>query len=142
MLVESARAFVDTNVFVYAHDFSAGDKRAAARDLITSLWEQRSGCISVQVLQELYVALTQKVTHPLGSAEAGAIISDLSSWDVCVPGAGDVLDAIALQRRVPVSFWDAMIVHCAAKTGCSILYSEDLGHEDSYDGVRMVDPFA
>ncbi len=36
---ESGRCFVDTNLFVYAHDRTAGRKREAARILISPLRE-------------------------------------------------------------------------------------------------------
>ncbi|HVM15362.1 MAG TPA: PIN domain-containing protein [Egibacteraceae bacterium] len=142
MRVDGSFAFVDTNILVYAHDSSAGRKRAVARELITSLWEHRSGRISVQVLQELFVVLTTKVATPLDARDAGAVIADLASWSVYVPDAGNVLDAIDLHDRAQVSFWDAMIVHCAVKAGCAVLYSEDLDDGVTYDGVRVVNPFA
>ena len=56
-----ARYFVDTNLFVYAHDESAGRKREFAQDLISELWETRSGCACVQLMQELFVNLCCKV---------------------------------------------------------------------------------
>jgi len=34
-----------------------------------------------------------------------------------------------------------MIVHSAATLGCDILFSEDLNPGQSYDGVRVVNPF-
>jgi predicted nucleic acid-binding protein len=138
---EASRSFVDTNVLVYAYDVSAGRKHDLARDLITELWDSRTGCISVQVLQELFVVLTQKVGQPMDAEGAQAIVSDLSTWAVCAPDAADVLEAIALNRQASVSFWDAMIVSCAAKLGCDTLYSEDLSHEETYAGVRVVNPF-
>lgn len=75
---ESGRCFVDTNVFVYAHDRTVGCKREVARALISSLWESREGCVSVQVLQELFVNLTRKVPKPLPTREAADLISDIS----------------------------------------------------------------
>ena len=30
--------FVDTNILIYAHDRSAGDKHTHARDLVRELW--------------------------------------------------------------------------------------------------------
>lgn len=50
------RQFVDTNVLVYAHDTSAGEKHARAKALVTELWQSANGCLSVQVLQEFTVA--------------------------------------------------------------------------------------
>jgi len=53
--------FVDTNVLIYAFDATAGEKRRVAVELITRLWLDRRGCISLQVLQEFYVAVTRKL---------------------------------------------------------------------------------
>ena len=135
------RCFVDTNLFVYAHDESAGRKRDVARDLISELWESRSGCASVQVMQELFVNLTRKVPKPLSAREAAALIEDLSAWTVHSPGVRDVLYAIELHERMDVSFWDAMILTSANSLGCRILYSEDLSAGQNHDGVLVVNPF-
>ena len=59
------RQFVDTNILVYAHDVTAGDKHSRARALIEELWGTRQGCLSVQVLQELFVTTTRKIPKPL-----------------------------------------------------------------------------
>ena len=135
------RCFVDTNLFVYAYDESAGRKREVARDLVSGLWESRSGCASVQVLQELFVNLTRKVPKPLSAREVAALIEDLSAWTVHSPGVRDVLYAIELHERMDVSFWDAMILTSANSLGCRVLYSEDLSAGHSYDGVLVVNPF-
>ena len=57
--------FVDTNIFVYANDAAAGKKHETAKKLVGQLWKSQSGCISIQVLQELYVSLTKKVNPPV-----------------------------------------------------------------------------
>jgi len=133
--------FVDTNVLIYAHDISAGEKRASARELIEGLWESGLGCLSVQVLQEFYVNVTEKVSKPLSSEVAAQIVSDLSAWQVHRPGAEDVLEAIRLQQRYHMSFWDAMIITSAMALGCTTLWSEDLNPGQVYDQVRVATPF-
>ena len=135
------RRFVDTNLFVYAHDESAGRKREIARDLIAGLWETREGCLSIQVMQETFVNLTRKVPNPLPSRDAAALVEDLSAWKVHVPGPRDVLSAVELHDRVGVSFWDAMILTSARSLGCRFFYSEDLNAGQTYDGVLVVNPF-
>lgn len=135
------RRFVDSNVFVYAYDASAGRKREVARDLIVGLWGSRSGCASVQVLQELFANLTRKVSKPISAREAAAVIEDLSAWRVHSPVPGDVLSAVELHERTGVSFWDAMILTSARSLGCRVLYSEDLNTGQSYDGVVVANPF-
>ena len=77
--------FVDTNVLVYANDLTAGGKRERAADLVSAIWKQRSGCVSIQVLQELYVNLTRKVPQPLDGRPASRIVTDLAQWRVHSP---------------------------------------------------------
>jgi predicted nucleic acid-binding protein len=93
------------------------------------------------VLQEFYVNVTQKVPRPLAPEAAAQIMADLSSWQVHQPGVKDVLDAIALQDRYQLSFWDAMIVASAMALGCEILWSEDLSPGQSFATVIIRNPF-
>ena len=133
--------FVDTNILVYAHDTSAGVKRDRAAQLLETLWESRNGCLSIQVLQEFYVNITRKVARPLDSGAAAQLLADLSVWRVYVPGVQDVLDAIGIQRRYGLAFWDAMILQSAVRLGCETVWSEDLNSDQMYEGVRVVNPF-
>lgn len=58
------------------------------------LWETGEGCLSVQVLQELYVAMTRKVvTRPLAPETARALVADLSRCRTHAPTPEDVLGA-------------------------------------------------
>lgn len=136
------RCFVDTNLFVYAYDSSAGRKREVARDLISGLWDSREGCASIQVLQEFFVNITRKVPEPLSVRDAATLVEDLSAWTIHTPGPRDVLSAIEFHERMDVSFWDAMILTSARSLGCQVLYSEDLNAGQGYDGVRVENPLA
>lgn len=133
--------FVDTNIFVYAHDRSAGYKHSVAKALIQDLWESQRGCLSIQVLQEFYVNVTQKIPKPLDRAEAQQLISDLAFWKVHTPEVKDILDAIEIQQNYPLSFWDAMIIQSAVRSGSNRIWSEDLNSDQVYAGVMVINPF-
>jgi predicted nucleic acid-binding protein len=133
--------FVDTNILIYAHDVSAGQKQIRARKLLEDLWQSELGRLSIQVLQEFYVNVTQKVAKPLPTEEAAQIVADLSAWEVHCPRMEDVLDAIRVQERYQVSFWDAMVIASAVALGCQILWSEDLNPGQVYDQVQVQSPF-
>ena len=135
------RQFVDTNVLVYAHDVTAGDKHSRARALVEELWNAREGCLSVQVLQEFFVTTTRKIPKPLDAPAATRIIGDLAYWHVHAPAANDVLAAIEIHQRTGASFWDAMILRSAKELGCGTLHSEDLNPGQAYEGVRVSNPF-
>lgn len=142
MSADEGPVFVDTNVLVYAFDQSASEKRVRAQSLLDRLWRDMRGCLSIQVLQEFYVAVTQKVSKPIEGETAAEIIRDLSFWKLHAPVAEDVLGAVRLQQRHKTSFWDAMILWSARQLGCNKVWSEDLSEGQDYDGVQVVNPFS
>lgn len=133
--------FVDTNVLLYAYDTAAGHRHDRAVDLVDRLWRDRSGGISVQVLQEFFVNATRKVAVPVTLAAATDRLRSLSRWRVHSPLADDVLAAASWSHRHQLSFWDAMIVRSAAELHCGILWSEDLNDGQLIEGVRVRNPF-
>lgn len=133
--------FIDTNILVYAHDVSAGSKHAHAIDLLASLWDSRSACISIQVLQEFYVTIAQKVPNVVDRTRAKDIVASLALWRTHTPNAEDIISAVEVQQRFQLSFWDAMIIHSAQRLGCSRLLSEDLNDGQMYDSVQVTNPF-
>lgn len=137
----SAKTFVDTNILVYAHDSSAGEKHRRAQEILFDLWASGRGCLSLQVLQEFYVTVTRKVAAPMSEETAAEIVRELSTWTVHQPETRDLHDAIEVHRRYQVSFWDAMIVHSADRLGCEVLWSEDLNPGQVYGGVEIRNPF-
>lgn len=133
--------FLDTNILVYAHDLSAGNKHTIAKNLVRRLWETGNGCLSVQMLQEFYVTVTRKVAQPMPVENAAEIVRDLSFWQIHTPNAEDVLGAIDIQRHYQVSFWDAMIIQSAKCSGCTVIWSEDLSDGQEYQNLLVRNPF-
>ncbi len=132
--------FVDTNIFIYAHDLSAGVKGEKARELIARLFEAGDGAISTQVLIEFYSIATKKLS--MSSQVAEEIVSDLHVWTLNRPTHADIMKAIGLQHRYAISWWDALIVNSAVELGCGILWSEDLSHGQQYGSITVRNPFA
>lgn len=141
MSAEPVREFVDTNLLVYAFDTSAESKHVVARDLLHRLWEDRNGCLSVQVLQEFYITVTKKIPNPLPAAQALDIVREFATWTTHAPGSHDVEAAIRLHLAMQWSFWDAMVVNSALRLNCSILWSEDLSHGQHVQDLRVLSPF-
>lgn len=137
----SDRYFVDTNILMYAHDTTAGEKHHRAKALVEQLWENRSGVVSTQVLQELAVNLRRKAKKPLDASAAREIVSDYLAWQVVVNGGDSILEALDFEARYQVSFWDALILQAAHASGATTLYSEDLSDGQRYGGVRVMNPF-
>jgi predicted nucleic acid-binding protein len=136
----SDKFFVDTNILLYAHDRSTGDKHHRARALIDDLWNSGNGVLSTQVLQELCINLRRKTANPLSIQETRRLLQDYVSWEIVVNTAESVIDALMIELRYNVSFWDALIIQAAATSGAAILYSEDLKHGQAYGPVRVLNP--
>jgi predicted nucleic acid-binding protein len=134
------RSFVDTNIFVYTDDHDAPDKQTAALDLIAELRRAETGVVSTQVLQEYFVVVTGKLGVP--AAIARRKVELLARHEVIVLGTDHILAAIDFTRIHSISFWDALIVQAAKAANCSVLYTEDLQHGSSLDGLEIVNPFA
>ena len=136
----SDRYFVDTNILMYAHDTSAGEKHDRAKALVEELWRDRTGVVSTQVLQELSVNLRKKVRRPLDAKATRDIVADYLTWQVIVNGGDSILEAIDLEFRYQISFWDALVIQAAQLSGAEILYSEDLSDGQQYGSVRVMNP--
>lgn len=133
--------FVDTNIFLYAYDNSEPVKQKQAQALIRELWQIKRGCLSIQVLQELYVNLTRKVKHPVDKGTAIKIISDLGQWKYYSPDLLSLQEAAKIEESYNISFWDALIICSAWQLKCLTLWSEDLNSGQEYHGVKAVNPF-
>jgi predicted nucleic acid-binding protein len=133
--------FVDTNVLIYAHDREAGAKRTSAAALLERLGSERRGLLSTQVLMEFYVAVTRKLPRRLDPASAASIVEDFGTWPHFSPRVADIVEAGRLAQRYKIHFWDGMIVRGAVALGASLIWSEDLGHGQRYEGVMVKDPF-
>jgi predicted nucleic acid-binding protein len=136
----SDRFFVDTNILMYAHDKAAGAKHERAKALVEELWRNRTGVVSTQVLQELSVNLRKKAGRPLDARATREIITDYLTWHVVVNGGESILEALDLEARFQICFWDALVVQAAHTSGAEVLYSEDLSDGQTYGAVRVINP--
>jgi predicted nucleic acid-binding protein len=133
--------FVDTNVLVYAHDRSESRKQSIAQDVVQDLWQRRSGSLSTQVLQEFYVVATRKFDPPISPSDAREIVALYGEWPLVQVDVALILAASRLEERQKISFWDALIVEAAGRSGATRLLTEDLQAKRRIGGVRVVNPF-
>ncbi len=133
--------FVDTNILAYAHDASDTTKQPLARSALDELWRMRSGALSTQVLQELYVVATRKYDPPMARREARSLVDAYSSWPLVLIDAPLILAASQLEEKHTLSFWDALIVEAARRAGATRLLSEDLQTGRRLAGVLVDNPF-
>lgn len=135
------KIFLDTNVFVYAYDVSAGIKHKKAQEIIVALWDSGNGVLSTQVLQEFFMIVTKKIPNLLDPMIVKQIISDFLKWNVVVNNGETILKSIELHRKHYYSFWDSMIIQSAIDGNADILFSEDFADDKTIEGVKIKNPF-
>src|SRR6202140_677132 len=110
----SDRTFIDTNILIYAHDVDAKAKHLIAKEVLRDLWSERTGVLSVQVLQEFYVNVTRKVSAPLSKDLARRVVSRYAIW--CTETTPiEIASAFRIEDESRIGFWDALIVSSASK---------------------------
>ncbi len=138
----SAKRFVDTNILVYAYDADEKEKHPRASTLIKELWDKDIGVLSLQVLQEFYVTVTQKIEKPIGPDTAKQIIEDyVAAWEIVEPSVKTLLAALEAKEKYQFHFWDAMIFAAAKEAGAQIVYTEDFQHGREIEGMQFINPF-
>lgn len=60
---------------------------------------------------------------------------------IVAPSFTLVSDAIRIQERYRLSWYDSLIVSAAQQGGCDILYSEDLQHGQKFGATIVQNPF-
>ena len=138
----SEKVFVDSTILVYAHDVEAGEKRAIAEHVLRQLWQDESGRLSTQVLQEFYVNLTRKIATPVSRRDARELNNAYRVWPVATLDVADLLTASDVEERFRINFWDATIVVAALKSGAAVLLSEELNPGHGISGLEVRNPFA
>jgi len=121
-----ARSFFDTNVLIYADDKDAPAKGRLALELLAEHRRNRTGVVSLQVLQEYFVTATRKLN--VEPSIARRKVQLLAEFDVAAPDLSDILAAIDLHRLHNLSFWDALVIRSAKQSGCSVVLSEGMQH--------------
>jgi predicted nucleic acid-binding protein len=129
------RAFLDTNVLIYA--FGEGDwRKPRAEELVVA-----GSVISVQVLNEFVAAARRKYRMPwrdvVGALEAiNAVFPEPRALTFAVHSA-----AVDISATLGYHIYDSLIIASALDAGCDVLYSEDLHDGHVIGGLTIRNPF-
>jgi predicted nucleic acid-binding protein len=128
-------SFFDTNVLVYIASADAAKANRAEATIAAG------GAISVQVLNELTNVARRKMQ--MSWTDTHALLDTLRALLTVHPLTVDIHETgLELAARYSFSIYDAMIVASALHAGCDTLWSEDMQHGMTLEGLRIVNPFA
>jgi predicted nucleic acid-binding protein len=139
----SNKIFIDSNLWIYA--FVAADnvsKRDACIVMLESLYQEQIIIVSTQVVNEVHWNLMRKYHIP--DEEVKRMIDtgllEISKLSVITQSTYDY--AFSLRQKRGISFWDSLIVASALENHCSVLYTEDLQHNQLIENsLKIVNPF-
>ena len=138
---ESTTCFVDANVLIYAVNPAEPMKMAVAVELLDRLWRDQRVRTSVQAVDEFYSVVTRRLSHAVPKDMAWGKVEEFLRWDPQPVDSTVLMRARSIEQRYRINWWDCLIVASASVQGCGLLYTEDLQHGGSYDGVRVANPF-
>jgi len=129
--------FADSNIWLYGFMESTSPKKQIASDLILN----ENVVLSTQVVNEICVNLIKKskYTHEdvlnfLLNLDKKYIIHELFY--------NTLIKAAELRIKYNVSFWDSIIISSALENKCSILYTEDMQHNQIIENsLAIINPF-
>lgn len=135
---------VDTNVYVYALDADEPTKQSQAIALLDQLALHNSDTVLLwQVAGEFLQCLRKwESSGRISTADVKENFEDVAAmFPLRVPTSASLAISFELRSRYSLSHWGSMLLAACREAGVDLLYSEDMGHETTYDGVKIVNPF-
>jgi predicted nucleic acid-binding protein len=131
--------FFDTNIWVYASLLTNNDlqKREVAINLIQT---NNNLFVSTQVLNEFYSTLLK---YKINNEKIFVFINEIvENTNVCIQDLDTLKKAWYIINTYKFSLWDSLIIATALQNNCSILYTEDLHHEQVIENsLTIINPF-
>ena len=135
-----SKAFIDTNLIVYANDARDLEKQNKALIIIAEHMKAGTGVISTQVLQEYAHVALHKLRQRQDVVLRQLVL--LEGLEIVYQSPILIRRAIEIRAAYQISFWDACIISAAEHAKCNVILSEDLSAGRSYCGIAMENPFA
>lgn len=131
--------FLDTNIIVYS--FNKNSKGKKAREIISNVLKNRTGCIGTQVVQEFLNVAIRKFKKPLTNQDCRIFIKKILSPLCEVYPDMELFEfGLDIQEKTGYSFYDSMIIAAAKKGRCTVIYSEDFQDGHLVEGIKIINP--
>ena len=133
----SDKPTLDTNILIYAFGKQDDARKQVAIEIIS-----KCNIISLQVVNETIYVLQRKFKFP--NSELNKVVEFIKQNFVISDLNINTLDqTLKIAETNGFSFWDSMMVAAALNNHCSILYSEDLHHNQIIEGrLQIINPFS
>lgn len=136
------RIFFDTDITLYCFDTREPRKQERAKDLLAYGASSGLGIVSYQVLQEFCCVASSTRRMTLATGKIMAFVTHFLEPMNRVPASAELLaQALQTKENTQYAFYDCLILAAAQQAGFTTVYSEDMQHQQTVGGVRIVNPF-
>jgi len=133
------KVLIDSNVWVYLASNQDKRKKQIARDLVIKNYDLI--ILSVQILGEVFTVLERKTD--LTKREVANITTYYAeTYELVNSNLKTFIEAVNIKLKYGFSFFDSLIVSTAIINECTVLYTEDLQHNQLIENkLRIINPF-
>lgn len=135
------RIFFDTNVILYAYSKLKNSKKEIANSKIFSHENNNSIFISNQVVNEFINIAYKK--FELDSKQIESAILELDNcFNIVNFSTITQIKAVSIKEKYKFQYYDSLIIATALENSCTILYSEDMQHDQIIENqLKIINPF-
>ena len=138
----SHSCYVDTNLFIYLFDNTAGLKHVVARGIYESLIKSRRGFISILVVSEWRNVMIRKYNRVIGDDVRLRFLKLFEIWRPALISLETIVSAETLSKRFCLSPFDSLHIQSALDQKCEYFLSEDMQHGLKIDDkLQIIKPF-
>ncbi|MGP6238839.1 PIN domain-containing protein [Cuniculiplasma sp. SKW4] len=134
--------FYDTNILIYAYDLNEPVKRKICKKIVEDVFlGRKKGIISIQVLVELYNAMTRKLD--VNEHSAMVIVEsfiDCENWIKITYNEATVKNALKSSLAFRAPFLDTLISETMKEYGINLIITENEKDFHKIPGISVINP--
>ncbi len=130
------KCFIDTNIFLYAFSTKDLQKQTIAKEIVLKPYH-----ISTQVINESCSNFIKKLTFN-EEMVSSFIESAYGRYKIVNFSESLFLTGSNIRLKYKYSYYDSIIIAAALESKCTILYSEDMQHNQIIENkLKIINPF-
>lgn len=132
------RYFIDSNILIYAHTMQDERKKKIAQEILSL---ENGIELNTQVINESINIFIKRFKIPLLIVKS-IVDETISYLPVRTISSKTIQSGLKIHFKYHYSFYDSLIISSAIENKCSVLYSEDLHHNQKIeDTLTIINPF-
>ena len=131
------KVFIDTNILVYL----VKDNTEKSEKIATQIPDKQGSIISMQVVNEFCNVASKKLKFSYDNISfcINRFVDNFTVADVKI---STIREALKIKEKYKYSYYDSVIIASALQNNCSILYTEDMQHNQLIENkLTIINPF-